>query len=209
MQRPWSNVSRDIAYGGALEEETEPDGGVPSAAFVVDRFCWRCSSTTSILIKSLAAYRKSGDRRTGTEPVYHPGRKDCLSTQDLPFHFDPPKLSQRLIDPVPVSKVTNPSIMRISLVIMSPPLVPCKQGETDQRKHSLLNHQTTSSSSLEHQRRTSLHSSMPSGSQTQGKRIAAFGLGGLWAPRALVGFIQGHHGLPAHKRFFEDPTSGF
>ena len=45
-------------------------------------------------------------------PVNHPGRKGCLFTEDLPLHTNPHKLS---IDPVPLSKVTNPSVVRLKL----------------------------------------------------------------------------------------------
>lgn len=65
--------------------------------------------------KSFATYRKTTVRRTQIEPVSHPDRKVYLPIQELPLHTNPRKSSRRLIDPVPLSKDTNSSLVRLKL----------------------------------------------------------------------------------------------
>ena len=66
---------------------------------------------------------------------------------------------------------------------------PPQASHLGQRKRRFL----SLTSSPHHQQRTS---STPTGSQTQGTRLALFRLRGIWDQRALLDFIQGHHGLP-------------
>ena len=73
------------------------------------------ATTRKILLRNGDCMKRTADRRRRPAPLYQPGQKVWLSTQDLPIHVVSRKLAPRFVDPFPGSKVIGPSAVHLHL----------------------------------------------------------------------------------------------
>lgn len=95
----------------ALEGEVS----VPSSQALIRCCCRIWSAACQILLQSSARSKRAADRRRVAAPPYRPRQKVWLSAKDLPLRVESHKLVPHFVGPFPVSKVVNPTAVRLKL----------------------------------------------------------------------------------------------
>ena len=104
-----------LGYQPPLFPAQEEEVAVPSAqAFIRQcRRTWRRARAR--LLQSVVYFKKQADRRRSAAPRYNVGQRVWLSSRNLPLKVLSRKLAPRFVGPFPITKIINPSAVRLKL----------------------------------------------------------------------------------------------
>lgn len=106
-----------LGYQPPLFPSQEEEVAVPSAQAFVDRCkrVWRRARCQ--LLRTGQGYKRKADKHRSPAPSYKPGQRVMLSTANLPLRVVSRKLAPRFVGPFSISKIINPSTVKLKLPI--------------------------------------------------------------------------------------------
>ena len=104
-----------LGYQPPLFPDLEEEIAVPSVQTHLRRCRRIWKRTRTALLQASSRSQLQANKRRRPAPEYAPGQGVWLRAKDLPLKGVPPKLSPRFIGPFTISKVVNPSAVRLNL----------------------------------------------------------------------------------------------